>query len=147
MYSVTVQTTDSHIAYVPNSGSGGVKYQTPKPITFRGWDIMTWQMNDDSYVDLSGTDKLTGKWMFDSFFIKHEDTGDDEELPQQAWTGSLRFDDLKYVKYDNNAVQTATLEDIGAVEGVNDITDIIINPKQWKHISYIKIRYCKCCYI
>lgn len=109
-----------------NSGSGGVKYQTPKPITFRGWDIMTWQMNDDSYVDLSGTDKLTGKWMFDSFFIKHEDTGDDEEIPQQAWTGSLRFDDLKYVKYDNNAVQTATLEDIGAVEGVNDVTDIII---------------------
>lgn len=109
-----------------NSGSGGVKYQTPNPITFRGWDIMTWQLNDGSYVDLSGTDKLTGKWMFDSFFIKHEDTGDDEELPQQAWTGALRFDDLKYVKYDNTAAQKASLEDIGGVEEIKNITDIII---------------------
>ncbi|MEG1765801.1 MAG: N-acetylmuramoyl-L-alanine amidase [Muribaculaceae bacterium] len=120
-----------------NTYGGGVKYQVPRPITFRGWNIMSWQMNDGKYVDLSGADELTKKWSYDSFFMKHENiaegetvlneqTGEYEPVPQQAWSGTLKYDELKYVKYDNTAVQHAKLNDILGVQDVETSDNSII---------------------
>lgn len=121
-----------------NKSGGGVKIQELKPINFRGWETFSWQMNDGKYTNLSGDDQLVGNWWLDCVFMKHENveegdmihndvTNQDEQKPYQDWTGAILFDNIKYVKYDNTAVQTAKLSDISGVEdGVNNNNSISI---------------------
>lgn len=120
-----------------NGGAGGVKYQNPMTVDFRGWNVIVWQMNDGGYQHLSGTDEFTGKWRFDDFFINHQNTDDAEDIyndatgeyepvPKQAWSGTMRFDDLKYVMYDNTAVQHASLSDISSVEEIETGAIVIV---------------------
>lgn len=118
-----------------NKAGGGVKVQNSTPIDFCGWKLMSWKMNDGNYWHLSGegVDQLTAKWWFDDFFISHkrveegDEDADGNQLPIQAWNGTLRYDDVRYVKYDETATQTASLEDItsGAEEIVANNISIV----------------------
>ncbi len=120
-----------------NKGGGGVKSHTGDQINYKGWNLLTWKMDDGNYEHISGTDELTGKWYFDAMFFTHEnieegtevenpDTGESEIVPVQAWNGRMRFDDLKYVHYDNTAVQTASIQDIDP-SGVDEVIAAGIN--------------------
>ena len=99
--------------------SGGLKHNL-KTINFRGWNLIVWDLKNDEYAHFTGTDELVDAWKFDSFFLKHENTDADPNLPQQAWKGAINIDKFEFNKFDNAAVRTAKIEDIqigsGAVE-------------------------------
>lgn len=95
-----------------NKSSGGLKHPVMTPVSFRGWKQIVWDMKNDTYEAFTGEDELTGTWMLDSFFITHENTDGNPDVPQQAWDGMMLFDDLVYTIYDNSASRTASLDDI-----------------------------------
>ena len=98
--------------------NGGIKYNL-KPIDFRGWHLMIWDLANDTYQDFTGTDELGDNWRLDSFFLKHEKTdAADASVPYQAWKGEICFNQLQFVKLDNTAVRKAKLEDFSGVEAV-----------------------------
>ena len=80
-------------------------------------------MKNDPYVAFTGVDQLTGIWYFDSFFLTHEYTDpDDEEIVQQAWRGTLYFDELQFIK-KGSGERTAQLTDVTLPDtGVDDAT-------------------------
>ena len=96
-----------------NGSSGGIKYRDPETVLdFRGWKHVAWDMTNDPYRAFTGDDELTGNWRIDSFFLTHENTDNTPGVPQQAWSGVIRFDNLEFNKFDTNATRTATLDDI-----------------------------------
>jgi N-acetylmuramoyl-L-alanine amidase len=106
------------------SAGGGLKYRDPNlTIDFRGWNLYTWDFQNDGYKDFTGTQELKTKmWRFDSFSLLHEYTDpDDEDVPYQEWSGEIAFSTLKYTKWDNNAERQAQLSDVELPEnGVQD---------------------------
>ena len=102
--------------------NGGIKINL-KPIDFRGWRLITWDLMNDSYTAFTGEDELGADWRLDAFLLKHLNTDNDPSVPQQAWKGEIYFDQLEFNKFDSNAVRTASLDDIknpaGAVEQIN----------------------------
>jgi N-acetylmuramoyl-L-alanine amidase len=116
---------------VRDRADASVKRQQLIPMNFRGWNIIATDVNNETYVNVSGTSpKVPGKWEYDAFFIKHENTDDldpNDSTPRQSWIGDVMFDDLKYVHY-GAATQTASINDI-PLTGVDDIlaADITVN--------------------
>lgn len=100
---------------IPNS-SGGLKYKTEAlTVDFRGWNLYTWELMKDEYSHFTGDQIMgeKGNWRYDSFTLKHEDTDpDDEEVPFQAWSGTIGFNSLEYSKWDETATRTASLTDV-----------------------------------
>ena len=96
-----------------NTTGGGLKHpEETQEINFRGWKHVKWDMKNDPYVAFTGVDQLTGIWYFDSFFLTHEYTDpDDEEITQQAWRGTLYFDELQFIKAGTGE-RTAQLTDV-----------------------------------
>ena len=114
----------------------GVKRYTKQQI-HRGWEMVAWDVNNDSCEIVSGTVQLvTSPWKYDSFWIWRGYVADfedeDPDFPSAAWEGDIYFDDLRYVHY-NNEVQTASLDDINigggssldvTGDGIVDISDV-----------------------
>ena len=92
-----------------NNKNGGIKYNL-KPINYRGWHLVSWNLASDEYQHFTGTDEIADKWRFDSFFLKHE------KAPEQAWKGEIYFNQMQFVKFDNTAVRKAVLHDFSSVE-------------------------------
>lgn len=114
------------------SDAASVKRYTKKQLDFRGWDVVAWDVNNDSCDIVSGEKKLVeGLWMFDAVWLWKgylEDFEDDDaDNPRAAWTGDFYFDNLKYVHY-NNEEQKATLDDI-IITGVDEIAESAITVK------------------
>ena len=114
------------------SDNATVKRYTKKQMDFRGWDIVTWDVNNDSCEIVSGENKLVaGLWQFDAVWLwkgyisEFED--DDPENPSAAWSGDFYFDGLKYVHY-NDEEQKASLDDI-IITGVDEIAASAITIK------------------
>lgn len=106
------------------SDNATVKRYTKKQMDFRGWDIVTWDVNKDSCEIVSGENKLVaGLWQFDAVWLWRgyisEFEDDDPENPRAAWSGDFYFDGLKYVHY-NDEEQKASLDDI-IITGVDEI--------------------------
>lgn len=100
---------------------GVVKCQPLKPMNFRGWNIVASKPYEETLTNISGTiPTFVGSWMYDSFFVQHLNTDDNDQVPQQAWKGEFSFDDLKWVNYNPASVQKASLDDI-TVSGVEEI--------------------------
>ncbi len=118
-----------------NSASGGLKHRTMHPISFKGWKLLTWDMANEPYETFTGTDQLNGKWILDSFFMKHFDKSSSPEEPQQAWNGRILFDDLTFVTYDKTANRTASLDDISEGSSVENITSGITVKQQGKTLT------------
>lgn len=92
-----------------NSSSGGLKYHNPQTtIDFRGWKLVVWDLQNDSYTDFTGTDKLEKNWRLDSFFLQHVE----EDGVEKAWGGDLYFDNLEFNKWDTTATRKASLNDV-----------------------------------
>lgn len=98
-----------------NSSGGGLKHPVMTPVSFRGWKHVVWDMKNDTYEAFTGTEELNGKWILDSFFIVHQNTDGTPDVPQQAWEGTMLFDDLVYTIYDATAVRKASLDDFSSV--------------------------------
>lgn len=82
-------------------------------IDFRGWTLVTWDLQNDAFQHFTGEATEMTQWRFDSFLLKHEWTDEeDESVPYQAWTGEIIFNSLEYNKWDNTAVQSANIEDV-----------------------------------
>ena len=81
-----------------------------KPINYRGWHLVSWNLASDEYQHFTGTDEIADKWRFDSFFLKHE------KAPEQAWKGEIYFNQMQFVKFDDTAVRKAVLHDFSSVE-------------------------------
>ena len=96
--------------------NGGLKYNL-KPINFRGWHLMTWDLQNDSYEAFTGTDELAADWRFDSFIIRHQNTDNDPSAAPQAWSGDIYFDSMEFNKFDSEAVRNAKIDDITIVSG------------------------------
>ena len=96
--------------------NGGLKYNL-KPINFRGWHLMTWDLQNDSYEAFTGTDELAADWRFDSFIIRHQNTDNDPSATPQAWSGDIYFDSMEFNKFDSEAVRNAKIDDITIVSG------------------------------
>ena len=92
-----------------NNKNGGIKYNL-KPINYRGWHLVSWNLASDEYQHFTGTDEIADKWRFDSFFLKHE------KAPEQAWKGEIYFNQMQFVKFDDTAVRKAVLHDFSSVE-------------------------------
>ena len=104
--------------------NGGIKYNL-KPIDFRGWHLISWDLKNDSYEDFTGVDALAADWRLDSFFFKHINTDNTPDAPQQAWKGEVCFDLLEFTKFNESAVRTASFSDITGVEEINSANDAI----------------------
>lgn len=117
-------------AYVHGDGSGnrvghGVRWRTEggyvkrhtTDYVNRGWDLISWDVNNEEGEIVSGTQTLVtdGMWCYDAFWIwrglLEEFEDDDPDEPRAAWTGEILFDDLKKVKYGEEE-QEASLDDI-----------------------------------
>lgn len=96
--------------------NGGLKYNL-KPINFRGWHLMTWDLQNDSYEAFTGTDELAADWRFDSFIIRHQNTDNDPSAAPQAWSGDIYFDSMEFNKFDSEAVRNAKIDDITIESG------------------------------
>lgn len=106
--------------------NGGIKYNL-KPIDYRGWHLVTWDLTNDSYQDFTGSDVLGDAWRLDSFFLKHLKTdASDTTTPYQEWKGEIYFDLLTFSKFDNSAVRTASINDIVGVEDIADASNDIV---------------------
>ncbi|MCH5220138.1 MAG: Ig-like domain-containing protein [Muribaculaceae bacterium] len=99
-----------------NSTGGGLKMRAEyTPVDFRGWNLFVWDLVNDDYEAFTGSEDLkdASAWYFDSFFFKHYYTDpDDEEIPQQAWVGSIGYHQFAYSHWDDNAERQATLDDV-----------------------------------
>lgn len=127
--------------------NGGIKYNL-KPINYRGWHLVTWDLMNEPYQHFTGSDELGDLWRLDSFFLKHEKTDPaDTSVPFQAWKGEIYFNQFEFTKFDNSAVRKAKLDDIVGIDDIassaNDIIvatiDNAISVKAASEISYIKI--------
>lgn len=107
--------------------NGGIKYNL-KPIDYRGWHLVYWDLANEKYQHFTGSDELGDLWRLDSFFLKHERTDeDDDTVPYQQWRGEICFNKLEFTKFDNNAERKAQLSDMDGVETINaDETDIVV---------------------
>ncbi len=110
-----------------NSTSGGIKHPVPTPLDFRGWQLVSWDMEDyDNWQAFTGSevipDDLTGYWYFDSFFLTHLDLEDEDDPDYQAWDGEIYFDQVELNEYDEDAERTATLEDEFNNSGIQSVS-------------------------
>ena len=84
-----------------------LKFQDPiNTIDFRGWNLITWDLQNDAFQHFTGEATSMNQWRFDSFLLKHEND------PAQAWTGEIYINSLEYNKWNKNAKQTASIDDI-----------------------------------
>ena len=97
--------------------NGGIKYNL-KPVDFRGWSMISWDLLNDEYEHFTGTDVLAADWRLDSFFFKHKNTDGNPDVPQQAWKGEINIDLLEFTKFDNSAIRTASFDDITGVDAI-----------------------------
>lgn len=98
-----------------NSTSGGLIHRDPmQPINWRGWRLIHFDLANDPIVHYTGDDTLTSGWLFDSFYMKHENTDpDSSETPFQQWSGIINFDELGYSHWDAAGVsRQASIDDI-----------------------------------
>lgn len=95
------------------------------PVDFRGWNLYTWDTENDEPKAFTGADPGFGRsryLQFDAFTLTHEYTDpDDEDIPQTAWNGTVGINSLCYSKWDNNAERQSALSDIQMPDAVNDI--------------------------
>lgn len=117
---------------------GSVKRYTKKQM-HRGWDVVAWDLYNDSCDIVSGESRLvSGTWRYDAFWIWRGYVADLEseldDLYDIPWEGDIYFDELRYVHY-NDEQQTASLDDIADTptlrgdvnnDGVVDVRDINI---------------------
>lgn len=110
-------------------------------IDFRGWKLVTWDLANDPFQHFTGEATEMSQWRFDSFLIKHEWTDeDDDSVPFQAWTGEIIFNSLEYNKWDNNAIQTASISDIALPSsGVELINNDDNAPVEYYNLQGIKV--------
>lgn len=106
--------------------NGGIKYNL-KPIDYRGWHLVAWDLANEEYQHFTGTEELGDLWRLDSFFLKHEKTDpSDATVPYQAWKGEIYFNQLEYTQFDKNAERKAKLDDIVGIEDINTPSNDII---------------------
>ena len=91
----------------------------------RGWHLVSWDLKNDSYEDVTGVDALAADWRLDSFFFKHINADNSPDAAQQAWKGEVCFDLLEFTKFNESAVRTASFSDITGVEEINSANDAI----------------------
>ena len=107
-----------------NTKSGGLKYRDPmQPIDWRGWRPIHFDLANDPIAHYTGSENFTSGWLFDSFYIKHENIAPDTpDRPYQQWSGVLYFDELAYSHWDAEGVsRLASINDIELpTNGVND---------------------------
>lgn len=113
-------------------------------INFRGWTLITWDIANDPYQQIVTASAISAinQWRFDSFYFKHEATdADDESTPYQAWSGEVLFNSLEYNKWDNTAIQTASISDITLpTNGIEDINSVDENsPIEYYNLQGVKI--------
>ncbi|MDE6397458.1 MAG: Ig-like domain-containing protein, partial [Muribaculaceae bacterium] len=123
MYSDGSNNAMNMMVRIPNS-SGGLKYKAESlTLDFRGWNMFSWDFKNDEYSHFTGDQVLgeSGNWRFDSFTMKHEYTDpDDEDVPQQAWTGSIGLYEMAAHKV-GEAERQAKLDDIKIPTAVEDV--------------------------
>lgn len=106
-----------------NKAGGGVKVSPLNVIDYRGWKFTYWDLTTPYAEDLSGVDKLTANWWFDSLFSRHHtsylDANNDYYEPD--WVGNIKYDQLCYAHYDKTAVRNAKISDIVISDGVDNI--------------------------
>lgn len=98
-----------------NSTSGGLKHRDPmQPINWRGWRLIHFDLANDPIVHYTGDDTFTSGWLFDSFYMKHENIDPDSpDTPFQQWSGVINFDELGYSHWDATGVsRQASIDDI-----------------------------------
>ena len=133
-------------AYAYGDGSGlyaghgirasvdGVKRFTKKQLN-RGWDVVAWDVNNEECDNVSGSNTLiTSTWRYDSFWLWRGYVDDlDDDPDELVWEGDIYFDDIRYVRY-NNEEQTASLDDIFVgLDNVN--TDKIAKGKTYYDLA------------
>lgn len=52
-----------------NNKNGGIKYNL-KPIDYRGWHLVSWNLASDEYQHFTGTDEIADKWRFDRLLLE-----------------------------------------------------------------------------
>lgn len=125
-----------------NAASGTLVHHDPlTTLDFRGWQLVVWDLTNDPYIKFANTDELTAKWRLDSFYFKHEWTDEeDDTVPYQQWDGVIYFDELQFNKWDNTAVQTATIDDITLPEvGVESIAVDENAPVHYYNLQGVKV--------
>lgn len=98
--------------------AGDVVYR-PTTVDFRGWQLFTWDLTNDSYEIFyrQNGQPLVNWWRPDSFVLKHENTdAADASVPRQAWKGEIAFNQMKLVKFDDSVDRKADLYDFSSVE-------------------------------
>ena len=103
-----------------NAKGGGLKYRDPMiPITWRGWNLISFDLVNDKIANYTGTDTFTSGWLFDSFYMKHQNIDpNDAEKPYQEWYGILYFDELAYSHWDAESVsRQANIDDVEIPSG------------------------------
>ena len=118
------------ISHGVRASSAGIVRNPEMELNFRGWDVMAWDISNsgDNVLHLTGEGPMgpTETWRYDAFYVRHTQSLDEQEeiidndgmdddgniVPLQAWEGDILFDDYKYVKYDETAEQTASIDDI-----------------------------------
>ena len=142
--------------------SHGVRMQAPSPagivrnpekiLDFRGWDVMAWDISNsgENVVHLTGSGGVepTDVWCFDAFYIRHTQSLDDQReiernggldeddnpVKLEGWEGDILFDDYKYVKYDDTAEQTASLDDI-PIEEPQEVYYLVGSFNDWNQME------------
>ncbi len=142
--------------------SHGVRIQAPSPagivrnpekiLDFRGWDVMAWDISNsgENVVHLTGSGGVepTDVWCFDALYIRHTQSLDDQReiernggldeddnpVKLEGWEGDILFDDYKYVKYDDTAEQTASLDDI-PIEEPQEVYYLVGSFNDWNQME------------
>ncbi len=98
--------------------SNALLYKAHVPVTWRGWRLLYWDLDNDEAVNFTGDASLSNPVYIDSYYIKHQDIDPDEaeedpELLYQYWEGDLYFDMLLYSAWDSeNFERTANINDV-----------------------------------
>ena len=91
-----------------------LKFSNPiTAIDFRGWNLITWDLQNDSFQHFTGEATTMEQWRFDSFYLKHQNIDENDTTnPYQEWNGEIYLANVEYNKWDKNAKQTASIDDI-----------------------------------
>ena len=119
-----------------------LKFTDPiTPLDFRGWKLISWDFQNDTFQHFTGEATNMSQWRFDSFLLKHEWTDeDDDSVPYQEWTGEIYLNSLEYNKWDNTATQTASIDDITLPEvGVDGIVVDDNAPVYYYNLQGVKV--------
>lgn len=134
--------SNNSISAMLRVNGSGLKHTDPMTtIDFRGWQLVTWDIANDPFAAFTGEETEFSSWRFDSFFMTHEYTEeDDDSVPFQAWTGEIIFNSLEYNKWDETAVQNASISDIelpaSGIEAINVDNNV---PAEYYNLQGIKV--------